>query len=498
VLLRNQTLIIRTVRWLSSTEGPLAQRALRSGIWLVLADGITRIAGALKVVLLARLLAPRDFGLLGVAITVLSGFEYFTQTGFTAALIQRPGEIQSYLNTVWTVQMIRSAALAAAAWAAAPYAGWFFGSADVTPVLRAISLVTLIRGFGNPAVVYLRKELDFRRDLIWRQGGVAVSLALAVALAFVYRNVWALVISVIAGTITETVLSFYVMRSNRPRLQLDWRKVRELSRFGKWIFWSNAITYIGLYADSWVIGRFLGAVDLGYYQMAQQFGSRLTSQIGVHAAGVMLPAFSKLQDRADLRPAFLRSLRLVCIIVLPAGCFLTVFGDAIVQVLLGQRWSAIIPAMRILPWVGALTAIGGITTPLLQAKGRPELPLRALLLKVCVFSALFYPCLRKSGFAGVALAMVISGVANVGYQLLLTMRVVGVSGSDYIRAALPGIVVSFPPLAAGVLLHLWSPESMYMTTSTAIIALIVCGAFMIRELGSTLPSMRHVGQVASV
>ncbi len=491
------TLLVRAVRWLSSTEGPFSERVLRGGLWLVMADLFTRTAGALKMVLLARLLAPHDFGILAVAVTVLSGFEYFTQTGLTTALIQRPGEIEGYINTVWTAQIIRSTAVTGIAWFSAPYAAEFFGSSEIIPVLRAISIISFIRGFCNPAIVYLRRDLDFRRDLIWRQSGTLVSLILAVPLAFLYRNVWALVISLISWAVVETAASFYVTRPFWPRLELNWKKFRELSHFGKWIFWSNLATYVSLYADGWVIGRFLGAVDLGYYQMAQQFGSTLIAQIGMHAAGVMLPAFSKLQNTGNLRAAFLRSLRLVWLVVLPIGCFLTVFGDVIVQIVLGPRWAAAVPSLRIMPWTGVLIATAGITCPLLQAKGRPELPVRALVLKLSIFFVSFYFCLRAWGFTGVALAMAISGVANVGYQLLLAPRVVTVTARDYVRAARPGIIVSLPPLAAGALLHFCPSGSVLITTSTAIVALLTCGAFVMKELGSIFPSLRQVGQLAS-
>jgi O-antigen/teichoic acid export membrane protein len=492
-----RTSFVRMYSWLWSTEGSLKNRVLRGGIWLLVADGLTRVAGALKMVLLARLLAPHDFGLMAVAISFLSGFEYFTQTGLTSALIQKPGEIQSYLNTVWTLQMIRGAVVAGGLCLAAPVGAWFFDSQEVIPVLRAIALVSFIRGFGNPAVIYLRKELDFRRDVLWRQGGVGVSLFVAILLAFLWRNVWALVISAIAGALAETALSFWVKRFNSPCLELQWKKAQELTRFGKWIFWSNVVTYISLYADTWVVGRFLGTGNLGYYQMAQQLGSTPTSQVGMHVAGVTFPAFSKLQNPGELRSAFLRSLRLVYLIVLPVGCFVSVFAAPVVRVFLGPQWIGLVPALRILSWVGVLVAIGGVTGPLLQAIGKPNLVVLALLLKIGVLLATFYPCLREWGVAGVAFSMLLAGTVNVVCQYLVITQMLAPCDVDYARAAGPGILVSVPPVLAGMLLHFWPSDSILVVGGAAAAAVCLCGALAIRQLKSILSWWPQAGATAS-
>ena len=108
------------VDWLVSSRGSLKERTTRGGIWLLLGDGLNRAAGLLKLAVLGRLLAPRDFGLLGIALLVQQLIESFSQTGISSALIHKRGEIQDYLNSAWTVQIIRGSAIAALLFLAAP------------------------------------------------------------------------------------------------------------------------------------------------------------------------------------------------------------------------------------------------------------------------------------------------------------------------------------------------------------------------------------------
>jgi len=216
----------------------LQERVLRGGAWLVAADLANRAIGLVKMAILARLLAPKDFGLMGLAVLVLSWFDMFSQTGFSWALIRKPGDVEPYLGTCWTVQVIRGTLLSVLLFAGAPIVGWLFHSPEVVPIIRAVSIVALFKGAANPAVIYLRRQLKMDREVLWRVGGNLTGLLVSVPFALRYRNVWALVAAALAANVAELTLSYWIV-AHRPRFELDWAKAREMMRFGKWIFWSN-------------------------------------------------------------------------------------------------------------------------------------------------------------------------------------------------------------------------------------------------------------------
>ncbi len=456
----------------------LQHRVLRGGAWLLGADLANRAIGLVKITILASLLAPKDFGLMGMAVLVLSWFDTFSQTGFSTALIRKPGDVGSYLGTFWTVQAIRGALLSAVLFASAPLVGSLFHSPEVVPIVRAISVVALFKGLANPAVIYLRRQLRMDREVIWRVGGNLTGFLVAVPFALRYRSVWALVAAALAANVAELALSYLVI-AHRPKFELDWPKAREMMRFGKWIFWSNMASYLSLYADGWVVGRFLGGISLGYYQVAQQFGMTPLTGVSGHITAVALPAFSKLQDGPSLRSAYLRSVRFASTALFPLGALVTAFADIPIRIVLGEKWMPVCPLLRLLTWVGVLTALGGVSMAFLQAVNQPNHAARAAFLRFAGFAVLFYPLMKFYGVTGVALAALISSPISLCYLYVRTAKVLGWDW-DLLLIFRPALLACTPVLASLALAPFALP--VWIRILVAGLAGFCCIAIMARQL----------------
>lgn len=460
-----------SLAWLLSGGGSLKERVLRGGIWLLMGDGAAQAASFVKIAILGRLLSPNDFGLLGIAMVALHWLEYLTTTGFNAALIQRSGDIRPYLDTAWTVQLIRSLGLALVLFTGAPLGAWFFGNPDATSIIRAVGFITLFRGLTNPAVVYLRKELELRREVMWRMSGVVAGLVVAVSIAFAYRNVWALVLSLIAAQAVESLLSYWI-EPYRPKLRLNWDKARELVQFGKWIFWSNIVAFLNLNTASLAVGKLLGATALAFYQMAHHIALFPASHVAALVTGVMFPAFSKLKEERNFRAAFIQTLGLVCSVTIPAGCFLTLFAEPVVLIVLGPQWVSISPAIQILAVAEVASGFNGITTPLFAAMGKPDLPVWASVVRILVMAGLFYPLATNFGINGMALASTISAVASMALNVWLVTRLLRLTGLEMISALKLGAVGSAPFLGAALLVSPSLSPSAFVTVGLALLAYI--------------------------
>lgn len=456
----------------------LQHRVLRGGAWLLGADLANRVIGLAKMVILARLLAPKDFGLMGLAVLVLSWFDTFSQTGFSTALIRKPGDVESYLGTFWTVQAIRGALLSVVLFAGAPLVGLLFRSPEVIPIVRAISVVALFKGVANPAVIYLRRQLRMDREVIWRVGGNFTGFLVSVPFALRYRSVWALVAAALAANVAELALSYLVI-AHRPRFELDWPKAREMMRFGKWIFWSNMASYLSLYADGWVVGRFLGGISLGYYQVAQQFGMTPLTGVWANITAVALPAFSKLQDGPSLRSAYLRAVRFASIALFPLGALATAFAGILVRLVLGEKWMPVCPLLRLLTWVGVLTALSGVSTALLQAVNQPNHAARAAFLRFASFAVLFYPLMKLHGVTGVALAALISSPITLCYLYARSAKVLGWDW-DLLLVFRPALLACTPVLASLALAPFALP--VWIRILVAGLAGLCCMTIMARQL----------------
>jgi O-antigen/teichoic acid export membrane protein len=470
--------------WLFSSGGTLAHRTARSGVWLGIGDGATRLAAFVKVVILARLLAPADFGVMGIALLFTTWITYFSELGFSAALIQRRDDIRPYLNTAWTANVARSLLIGALTFAAAPMIGWLFAEPAAVAIVRVLAFEVAIRGFVNPAVVYFRKDLDTRREVTWRLTGVAAGILVGVGVALAVANVWALVASVLAASLVDTLMSHWATRYV-PAFRIDRAKLRELAGFGRWVFGFRAIGFFTWHLDSVVVGKAAGATALGFYQMAGQLAVAPITGLGGLVHGVLFPAFSQIDDAARRRAALLRTLEIVVSVALPLAVFLTVFADLLVRVGLGKKWSAIVPVIVVLGWVGFARTVKIVVAAFLLAIGRPDLEFRSTLPTLAILAAALYPATVGYGAIGAAVAVVAAVTAGAVYQTFVLARLVDISPGEAGVIARGALVASLPFAMAWIVVHF----SMAPAAVVAPLSVLVYGIIFTARL-HTIVSVR--------
>ncbi len=171
----------------------LKARVVRGGMWVFALRITSRLFQLARTIVIARLLAPSDFGVFGIALLAMSALSTFSQTGFNAALVQKKQDTKHYLDTAWTVQAIRGGVLALIAFAIAPYVAAFFDAPAAKRILQVIALSVLLQGFTNIGVVYFQKELQFHKQFIYQLSGTLADIGVAISAAFLLRSVWALV-----------------------------------------------------------------------------------------------------------------------------------------------------------------------------------------------------------------------------------------------------------------------------------------------------------------
>ncbi len=472
-------MVRQVLLWLSFRGGKLGDKVVRSTIWLAIGNGSAKIVNLIKIAILGRLLAPDDFGLMAIAILTLKWLEYFTETGFNKALVQEQGDIEPYLDTAWVVQLVRGALLATLLFLTAPLAAEFFATPHATAVIRACATVLIIRGFSNPAIVYLRRELDFKRIFWWTLSNACIGLAVAIGVALLYPSVWALVASVVAAAIASTLLS-YVIKPYIPRPHFQWQQAKKLIHFGKWIFFLNVISFVGLYADSAIVGKILGMTSLGFYQMARQFGMTPSHQIALLVSGVMFPAFTHLRESEQLRIAFSRTLIVISMVAIPLGCFLTVFANPLVLLILGEQWLPIAPALAWLVWAGICTAFTDASSALFQASGKPSLSVYVTIFQQVLTLTLLLLLVSTHGIVGAAAAVAIGQVAAFGLTLIVAHKLIGFSPLEWLLMGRQTLIICLPFAAVSLIPR----QSLRPTYGLALLSLFVSLTLLIPQLKS--------------
>lgn len=398
-------------------ETSLSRRVAKGGLWVFALRGAEKILGLIKLIILARLLAPNDFGLFGVALLALSALETFSQTGFQEALVQKEGDISPYLDHVWTVSVIRGITLFIVLFLGAPYIALFFHTPHASTLIQAIGASLLVGGFTNSGVVYFQKELEFNKQFLYRFVTSTADFIVVVVAALVLKNVWALIFGMLVGSLVGVVFS-YIIHPFRPHVRLDFTKIRKLFGFGQWVFGSTVLVFLVTQGDDAFVGKFLGATMLGFYQMAYRISNMPATEITRVISQVAFPAYSKIQDDMPrLREAYLRILQVTAFLSFPIAGLIFVLTPDFTEIFLGHQWMLMVPAMQVLACEGLVRSIAATTGPLFYAAGMPTVDTRWQLIRLLVMAALIYPCTAEWGIVGTSIAVLVSIVVSaIGFS----------------------------------------------------------------------------------
>jgi len=385
-------------------------------MWLFALRIISRGLGFIRTIVIARLLAPKDFGLFGIALLSISAVEIFSRTGFQTALIQKKENTEYYLNTAWTVSALRAIILFFLMYISAPLIAALFNSPQANSVIKVIAISTLLSGFSNIAIVFFQKELEFHKQFIYDISGSLIELAVAITLAFILQNVWALVWGLLSSSFIRFVLS-YALHPYRPHFELDKEKFRDLFTFGKWILGSGILAFLVTQGDDIFAGKMLGVTALGLYQMAFTLSNLPTTEITHVISQVTFPTYSKLQDDIPrLRKAYLKVLQLTAFLSFPLAGGIFLFAPDFVKIFMGDKWIPMVPALRVLVFAGLFRSLLATTGPILHAIGKPKVDTTWQMIRLFILSLSIYPLTLRWGISGTSTAVLLSiSVATLGF-----------------------------------------------------------------------------------
>jgi len=398
----------------------LSKKVVRGGMWVFALRFTNRGLGFVRTIILARLLAPEDFGLLGIAMLAISTIETFSQTGFQAALIQKKDNVESYLDTAWTVSAIRGVVLFLILFLFAPVVAKFFNSPQATLVIKVIAVSTLLSGFRNIGIIFFQKELEFNKQFTYEFSATLVDFTVAISLAFILRNVWALIWGGLAANFVRLFMS-YILHPYRPRVRLDKGEFRKLFGFGKWVLGSSILVFLVTQGDDIFVGKMLGVTALGFYQMAYLISNLPATEISHVISHVTFPAYSKLQnDVKRLSGAYLDTLQLTAFISMPLAGGIFALAPDFTRIFLGEKWMLMVPAIQVLVLAGLVRSIAATTGPIFHGVGRPRVDTIWQVIRLIVLIGLIYPFTMRWGILGASIAVLFSIlVSTFGFSFMV-------------------------------------------------------------------------------
>ena len=492
-------------------QASLTSRVQSGILWNALSVSSTYLAGLVRSIVMARLLAPDDFGLFGMALTVVTGLNALTTIGLDISVIKTKfksdEELFTHLDTIWTVDLIRRLILAVLLAAVAYPAARFYREERLYEILLLFSLLPFIQGFQNIGLLIYRKQINFRR-IVWLELATNfLTAATTIALVVWTRNVWALVLSQLVSAIISVVLS-YMFHPYRPRPGLDKEAFSLALTFGKYAVLIGVLGYVMQMADNILLGRLFSAAVLGTYVIAYNLAVLPIHGIANVIVSVTFPAYAEIAGRGPtisegsseteplltrglppssasreikrLENAFVRVFTTSSMLLGLTTALLLLLGGEIVVLLYGAKWATAGTTLRILALLVFCRGHAVLISPLLVSIRGNAPDAKIKVVEAAVFLALLYPLTSRFGGVGAAWAGTIAFfVAMINRLYIATSLLPNIS-----KTILRTILCSVAAVGAGVglgalaILRVESVTGRFLVGG-AVIAIVVTGVMMV-------------------
>jgi PST family polysaccharide transporter len=389
--------------------------------WIGLLRFSTKAVGFLETIILAKILIPSQFGAYSVALLSLGVLEVLTETGVNLVLMQEE-KVDDFISSAWVVSILRGVLISLILFITAPLIANFFHSPQSLILLHLIALAPLLRGFINPSVVKLQKDLLFGKDFRYRIIILVIDTITSITITYLTKNPVGIVIGLLTGIVIELVWSFFIIKP-RPTLRIERTYVNVLFHRGKWATGSAIFDYLFYNADNIVVGRLLGTSALGIYQLGYSLAVIPVTEIGRVFLHVTAPVFVKIAGTPDrLRKAFWQTVTGVFLLSVPVTLFFLFFPHFFL-LLLGQKWSGIVTILPVLALLGLVKSVSNVPYALFVGVNKLEYSMISTLVTIVGLFALIVPLILHFGLVGAGMAALVGSLVALPFIIFYLRRV---------------------------------------------------------------------------
>ncbi|SEK60032.1 lipopolysaccharide biosynthesis protein [Ectothiorhodospira marina] len=417
-------------------------------LWTVGMRWAMRGIGLISTLILARLLAPEDFGMVAMVMVLLAFIGVFLDFGVEMVLIRMSQPSRAHYDAAFTLQLIQAVVTALLLVLVAPLAAWYYDEPAVQTLMWVLTLYVLLSGLENVGIIDFRRHLQFERDFRFMVMVKLIAFVCTISAAFALRSYWALVLGMTISRLAATVLSYYV-HPFRPRLNLS--HIPELWRFSKWLIAGNVGRFFEYKGDILIAGGVSDARGTGMYSLGHELATLPAHELSEPIGRALYPVMSRINnDIARVRGAYLQTVGATATLILPLCIGMALVAEDAVPVLLGPGWSEVIPLLQILALYAALRTLLTHVSDTLNVLGLPRtaalfwLGQGGLTMLACVIGGIIW------GLPGIAWGNVVATACMVVPLLILLRVTLQLGVARFIQA------IWRPWFAAGVMaLGLW-------------------------------------------
>jgi len=396
----------------------------RGAFWSIAGYGgsqALRFAGNL---LLTRLLMPEAFGLMALVNALQQGLQLFSDVGIGPSIIQgRRGDDPVFLNTAWTVQVLRGLVLSCVAAAIALPFATFYGDPLLAWVVTISGTTALISGFNSTRLFSMYRHVNLAPVSVIEIGSQAVGLATILTWTAIDRSVWALVAGGVAGSFARMVLSHTILSGISNRFCWDRSALAQMFHFGRWIFLSTVLTFFVGQSDRLIFGKMIPLAMLGIYSVGAMVATMPAVALGRIMSSVFFPVYSRIQNSGqDLRPVFNRVRWPVLLVAGWMIAGLAGGGTAAVRLLYDHRYDQAGWIVQILALASWFTVLESTNSAALLARGQAHWTAANSAAKLLGMLALIPVGYALGGFPGAVAGLAISEVLKYAVSAFAVAR----------------------------------------------------------------------------
>ena len=423
-----------------SANNDLAKKTVSGVFWKLLENVSTQGMQVVIQIILARLILPEEYGLVGLLGIFISVSDVFIKQGLTTALIQKADADETDFSSVFIANILVSLALYCVLFLIAPYVALFYKVPSLTSIMRVLSLNVVIGGLSAVHNAVLSKNLDFKKSFFRNTSNTLTQGVVGIALAMYGYGAWSVVFSKIAGIIVGPVVLWATVKW-RPRPLFSFRQVKQLFSFSSKVLCTNLFNTVFNNIHSLVIGHYFSTADVGYYQRGQQLPQTMMTAIDGSLAEVLYPSFSKLQgDTIALKQALRKSISLSMYVVLPMLFGLLAVSKPLTLFLLTEKWLPSVPFMQLSCIVCMFWPLSH-RTHALNAMGLSSVTLKLSLIGksitlICIFLSV------RFGIYALMAGTILSSFINLWITSYYTEKHIGYKKRELAADVLPSLAMA--------------------------------------------------------
>jgi O-antigen/teichoic acid export membrane protein len=421
---------------LNASQLTLKQRVFNAGLWSLGSFVLSMVLRFGSSMLMTRLLKPEMFGVMSIATTVMVGLAMFSDVGLRQNVVQSPrGNEPSYLNTAWTVQIIRGSLLLsiglcvsgviywANKWGGYIPADSVYASPSLPGVIAVLSISAVIAGFESTKLYQASRGLSLgsitRIEIIAQVSG----LVCMISWTLYDRSIWALVAGSLCGSFVKAALSHSLLNGVRNRWAWERDAVHEFIHFGKWIFMASIFGFLVNSGDRLLLGGLINSTTLGVYTIASLIATSVEGILSRIMTDVSFPAFSEVvrERRAELKQIYYRFLVVIASVAYFTSGSLMTFGQSLIDLLYDPRYQQAGWMLEILSAV-LLTIPFRLATQSFLALGKPSLQTNIVLARLVVLFAGTPIVSHYFGLPGAVLTIVLSHFVSLPIIIFYNVR----------------------------------------------------------------------------